>query len=434
MKSRVLVMLPLVVAALGLIGFGGIFASEHRAFRKAVMKWAERDLDARTALAASTLRIPIETGDFRTLHAFGDECTRKGVRVTVFSRRGGIVYDSRVGSVGVRLVRPEVEEAVRVGVGMAMRQSETLQEEFLYCARATGDSIVRLALPSDRVFAPIRRARSVFLLAGFTGGAGVFLIALVTHRQRMHLADLVRERDAQAKLVEEMKRVEAFRRDFIADVSHEIKTPLTGILGAVDLLQEEASLAAAERASLLDLLHQEATRLNGLAGELLALARLEQMQGGALQKKQEAKVAQLVESTVARLVPKAQSKGVVLHCEGAPDVSIECDPGLVEQALANLVENALRHSGAKEVWVSAKATEAQVVFSVEDHGCGIAEEEKERIFERFYRVDAARASDTGGSGLGLAIVRQIARLHGGDAWFEPATPQGAVFRVSLRRA
>ena len=107
------------------------------------------------------------------------------------------------------------------------------------------------------------------------------------------------------------------------------------------------------------------------------------------------------------------------------------DAQLVGQALTNLIVNAIRHSGSKDVVVSAEKAGRKLQLVVEDHGVGIPAEHRARIFERFYRVDAARAAETGGSGLGLAIVRQIARLHGGDVRLETASPAGCRFVLEL---
>jgi len=106
---------------------------------------------------------------------------------------------------------------------------------------------------------------------------------------------------------------------------------------------------------------------------------------------------------------------------------VECDPQLVQQAVSNLIENAIRHSGSKDVIVSLSACGGEARVAVEDHGIGIPPDERERVFERFHRVDAARAAGSGGAGLGLSIVRGIARLHGGEVSLEPASPSGCRF-------
>ena len=434
MKS-VLGFVPCALAAIGLVGFAGVFMSETETFRKSLATWAERDLASRATLAAETLRAPLATGDFRRLRDFGEGCRADGVRLTVFVRPCGVLYDSQNAAGSAPVKRPEVACAFARGEGTALRRSTTLGEEFLYAARAGGDFAVRLAIPASRVFAPLDRARTGFLLAGITGACGILLAFLFWGRLLSRVRKLALERDANEKLLAEMKRVENFRRDFIANVSHEIRTPLTGILGAADLLSDGGdALPSADRSRLLGMLRGEATRLNSLAEEVLALARLERDEASL--DLVDADLADVVRETADRFRDEAGAAGVEIstHLPDEPLLA-KCDASLVEQALANLVRNALLHAKARHVDVSAaKEDSGRVVLSVSDDGAGIAPEHQARLFERFYRVDAARDGATGGSGLGLAIVRQIARLHGGDATVESAPGRGARFSIAIPAA
>ncbi len=189
------------------------------------------------------------------------------------------------------------------------------------------------------------------------------------------------------------------------------------------------------RRTLLGMIRKEAKRLNGLVQSILDLARLER-EGDVLQR-EPTDLPELVGETVESLVPAAKAAGIALTYE-APDrsvsagaMTVRCDAQLVSQALANLIVNAIRHSGSKDIVVSLGGTSKAVRISVEDHGVGIPPEHVAQIFERFHRVDPARAAETGGAGLGLAIVRRIARLHGGDVTYAAAKPQGSVFAIRL---
>ncbi len=396
--------LPPALVAVALAGAVAVFVSETRSFRDAVSSWAARDLAARTELAAANLREPLATGDFRAIHEFGAACSADGVRLTVFSGPGGVVFDS----VDRRL--PE--------------------QESMYATRQCGDFRVRLGLPAERVLAPYRRARLGFLLAAVVGGAGVMLVVLFTVRQRARLRELARERDAQRRLVEEMRKVEAFRRDFIVDVSHEIKTPLTGIIGAVDLLAGGV-LPGDAQAKLLGMIKTDSERLNALAQGILSLARLERGDAGDVLSRTRVDLSSLVDAITERLAPQATMKGVSLVVHATDPCEVECDAQLIESALSNLVMNAIRHSGSDSVWISVSREPDKACVVVEDHGVGIAEEHREKVFERFHRVDGSRSAETGGAGLGLAIVRRIAQLHGGDVTLEPATPSGCRFIFTL---
>lgn len=409
-------LLPPVLVALALAVAVSVFTSETRAFRRAVSGWAARDLDSRTALAAAHLREPLATGDFRAIHAFGASCAEDGVRLTVFSAPGGVVFDS------------------------VARAKD--HEPSIYAEKTCGEFKVRLGLPVARVLAPYRRARLGFLLAAAVGGAGVMLIVLFTLRQRARMRELARERDAQRRLVEELKKVEAFRRDFIADVSHEIKTPLTGILGAIDLLSDGESGARGDhalsggvtdemRGKLLDMIKVNGERLNALAQGILSLARLERGDVGDVLSRTRVDLASLVDEITERLAPQATMKGISFVVHAVDPCEVECDAQLIESAISNLVMNAIRHSGSDYVWISVSREDGKACVTVEDHGVGIPPEHRARVFERFHRVDGSRSAETGGAGLGLAIVRRIAQLHGGDVTLEPAIPSGCRFTLTL---
>lgn len=401
MKLPTFDFLPPLLVAFGLSGAVAVFVSETHSFRGAVFSWAKRDLDARTELAAATLKDAVATGDFRSIHEFGETCSAEGVRLTVLSAPGGIVFDS-------------------VGRG-----AQT--EECLFAVRPCGEFRVRLGLPLSRVLAPYRRARIGFLLAGVVGGVGVLFVLLFTFRQRARLRELARERDAQRRLVEEMRKVESFRRDFIADVSHEIKTPLTGIIGSVDLLTSSDDLPQDARDRLMGMVKSESVRLNDLAQGILSLARLERDAASMSSAFAPTDVSEIVREVAGRLESQAKEKGMEIRVAVPESCVATCDGQLISSALSNLIVNAIRYSGADEVSVSVVRSSGSVSMSVEDHGIGIPAEERERVFDRFYRVDRSRGSDTGGAGLGLAIVRSIARLHGGDVTLESAKPKGCRF-------
>ena len=406
MKLPTLDILPSLFVALGLFGAVAVFVSETHSFRDAVFSWAQRDLESRTELASSTLKEAVETGDFRRIHEFGADCSAKGVRLTVLSAPGGIVFDS-------------------VGKG-------TPQEESIFVTRPCGEFRVRLGLPVSRVLAPYRRAHIGFLLAAIVGGTGVLSVLLFTFRQRARMRELARERDAQRRLVEEMQKVESFRRDFIADVSHEIKTPLTGIIGAVDLLASPDGLPHESHDRLLSMLKGEAERLNTLAQGILSLARLERDMSSGSFNFAPADISEIVREVVERLHLLAEEKGVAVTVEAPESCIAVCDGQLIASAVSNLLLNAIRHSGSDEVSVLVSASGKSVSIAVEDHGVGIPPEDCERVFDRFYRVDRSRDSGTGGTGLGLAIVRGIALLHGGSVMLESIEPSGCRFVLTIQ--
>ena len=367
--------LPAALAALAFVAFAAAFCWELFAYQHKVVEWARGDLQARADLAAAHLEEPLRTQDFRKVREFGDKCKAEGYRLSVFDANGhGRVFDT-------------------------FRNPELDPPQFSADQKCGDEYLVRLWIPVSRVLKPFWRALIGIVLAGLVGMAGVLLFFFVTYRQRVH--------------IRELKRIERFRRDFIADVSHEIRTPLTGILGAVDLLEDGSPLVP--------LIRRESRRLNLLVQSILDLARLERE--GDVLNRVETDLSDLVKETAARYSCQVAAEGPCV---------VSCDPQLVSQALANLIENAFRHSGSKDVRVSLDICGESARIHVEDRGIGIPPEERERIFERFHRLDPARATETGGAGLGLAIVRRIARLHGGDVTVTDARPNGARFTFSIK--
>jgi signal transduction histidine kinase len=227
--------------------------------------------------------------------------------------------------------------------------------------------------------------------------------------------------------------VESFRRDFIADVSHEIKTPLTGIMGSVDLLTSGGNLQPDAKERLLDMLKSESRRLNDLVQGILSLARLERGAAAESVNFTSADITEIVHEVVSRLSLLAKEKGVDIRVDAPEPYVAACDGQLLSNAISNLLMNAILHSGSSEVRVSLSSSGGSISISVEDHGVGIPHEHRDRVFDRFYRVDSSRDSRTGGTGLGLAIVREIARLHGGTVTLEGVEPSGCRFTFKMRQ-
>ena len=363
------------------------------AFRASVLEWAGNDLFSRAKVAVSTLEEPLRTGDFAAVHAFNRQCAADGVRLSIFGKpKGGLVFDSLGGFTDV------------------LRDSD-----YIYSAiEDVGAFEVMLGLPLDRVLAPYRRAKTSLALAALVGIAGMFFVFFALYRQRVRIRELA--------------RTEKFRREFVADVSHEIKTPLTGILGASEMLSEGG--VSESQKPLLSMISKESTRLNALVQQILDLARLERE--GEVLDLAKTDLVDLAREAVESLRPRAEAAGIALSF-AAPDAPCiaKVDARLLSEALLNLVENAIRHSGSPDIAVSVSVSGHRATFVVEDHGIGIPPEHAERVFERFHRVDPARAAETGGAGLGLAIARRIARLHGGDVVLSPVVPSGSRFSLSI---
>jgi len=220
------------------------------------------------------------------------------------------------------------------------------------------------------------------------------------------------------------------RREFVANVSHELRTPLTSIQGYVETLIEDPNPGSATTREFLGIIQKNASRMNRLTEDLLALASVESPDYKLIL--QPARASLLVKDAIDSLGGIVLDSGVKLQSAGAPDALVMADPDAMNQVFGNLIENSLKYAkDGKRVRVGAQLLASEVQFTVQDFGPGIAFEHLERIFERFYRVDKARSRESGGTGLGLAIVKHIVLAHGGRIWAESELGNGASFHFTL---
>ena len=245
-------------------------------------------------------------------------------------------------------------------------------------------------------------------------------------------------RDAGAVVVlndvTRLKRLEAVRRDFVANVSHELKTPVTSIKGFAETLEDGALDDPAAARRFVRIISGQADRLNSIIEDLLALSTLEQSGDSPLLQLEETNLCDVVAVALEVCGPKAETKHIDLveQCPGTLPARVS--PPLLEQAVVNLVDNAIKYSAeGSPVEVSLEDVGDEIVVSVRDRGQGVSREHLPRLFERFYRVDKARSRDMGGTGLGLAIVKHIAQVHGGRVSVESAVGVGSTFRIHLPR-
>jgi two-component system sensor histidine kinase SenX3 len=236
---------------------------------------------------------------------------------------------------------------------------------------------------------------------------------------------------AFAQDVSEIHRVESVRRDFVANVSHELKTPIGALQLLAETVASEEDPAVAR--PLAERLVKEAERLGRIVDDLLDLSLIEIQESP---NREPIPVAVLLAEAVDRMEPAAAAAGIGLRVDNATsEATLRCDRRQVVSALTNLLDNAVKYSeGSSTIDVEARLDGDRIVFEVRDHGIGIPRGDLERIFERFYRVDQARSRETGGTGLGLAIVRHVAHAHGGDVTVSSVEGQGSTFRIGFPRS
>jgi two-component system phosphate regulon sensor histidine kinase PhoR len=233
-----------------------------------------------------------------------------------------------------------------------------------------------------------------------------------------------------------LRKLESVRRDFVANVSHEIKTPITSIKGAVETLLDGAINNPADAQRFLGIVANHLDRLNSIVEDLLTLSRIEQEAEKARIALEEGRIKHILEAAIQGCETKAAAKNISIELTCADDLVARINPPLLEQAVVNLLDNAIRYSEpGTAIHVEAGTSDSETTISVRDHGCGIASEHLPRLFERFYRVDKGRRpAEQGGTGLGLAIVKHIAQAHGGRVSVESAVGKGSVFSVHLPKA
>ncbi len=230
-----------------------------------------------------------------------------------------------------------------------------------------------------------------------------------------------------------LRQLERMRRDFVANVSHELCTPLTAIKGYAEILSDGAVDDRATARRFTGIIENHADRLTHLLGDLLDLSRLEsdKLEVELIP----CELKPLVDTSVGSVSQAAAQKQIDIHCDVLPSVQVICDPKLIEQALINLLDNAVKYTptGGK-VLIGTRPVEGadRLTIYVEDTGIGIPSEDLGRIFERFYRVDKGRSRDLGGTGLGLSIVRHIAEVHGDQVSVQSKLGAGTTFSFELQ--
>ena len=369
--------------------------------------------------------------------------TPEGIRITLIGQSGDVLFDSMESAISDNhLNRPEVVSALEDGSGYAVRTSEANGLDMHYYAlRLDGGMILRVSMFASGINSFIGDALPLMLALSLV----VVVIALImakilTDRLVEPIEKLSSNPDATEMpypelrpFAEQMEKdryvqqhMEMLRREFTANVSHELKTPLTGISGYAEMI--ETGIAKPEDVQdFAGKIRKEALRLLGLVGDIIRLSELD-----IAEKEEDAEqvdILELAEENVERLNPIADSMGVSVTVDGEP-CYVTGSRKRLDELVFNLIDNAVRYNKTDgSVAVSVKNTEANIIFAVADTGIGIPSEARDRVFERFYRVDKSRSKRDGGTGLGLAIVKRVAMLYGAEIRLESEENVGTTVSV-----
>ena len=374
------------------------------------------------------------------------------VRYTLIDHSGAVLFDSEVAEVSAlenHAGRPEVQAAFAAGQGVSTRQSETLDRQTRYFAlRLDDDRVLRVAVDVPNwlgLFLLILPTLAAVCLPVF--GMAAVLSFWLTRRMVQPITHMAQHLDTieadvpyeelipLAHTVQADRQLqadnEAMRREFTANVSHELKTPLTSISGYAELL--ETRMARPEDVPEFGRrIHKEAGRMISLVSDILQLSELD---GQQRQNFEPAPVdlAALVRDTAANMTMNARKAYVTLQYT-APDTPLMVQGGrdLLAELTMNLTDNAIRYNRpGGHVQISCGTADGCPYLQVEDNGIGIPQDAQSRVFERFYRVDKSRSKATGGTGLGLAIVKHIAMLHGAKIDLRSTVGTGTTVRVEF---
>ena len=228
------------------------------------------------------------------------------------------------------------------------------------------------------------------------------------------------------------RQLEQVRRDFVANVSHELKTPVTSIKGFVETLLDDSVQDPEQTRHFLEIIGKHADRLNAIIEDLLSLSRLEEDSNTRKLSFETTNICPALTSAIELSKPKAEQKKISLKLSCHEDIVAPINSMLIEQAVMNLIDNAVKYSpNNSTIDISAETVGNEILIKVSDQGCGIAKKHLGRLFERFYVVDKGRSRKLGGTGLGLSIVKHIAQVHGGRITVESTLQKGSTFTLVL---
>ena len=339
---------------------GVVVFSQSRAFRDSFERMAERDIRLLTEITAERLADALKAGDLSEVRNLATIRQREGVRVTILDASGGVVFDTATERREDHSRRDEFKRSITAGESVVIRRSDTLGVFMLYAARKVGDHVIRLSVPYREVMDPVRRTRLGLGISAVVGLLVAFAVFALMRQLLRRIDALAAERDAQNRKLDEVRRMEQFRREFVENVSHEIKTPLAGVVGAVEMLVD-GRIDEDERRSLLAIAQKESGRMDALVGDILRLAQLEHAATDAVPADfPVCDIGEIVNATADRYQQKADRAGVMMHRSIQEGVTAPADREKIDAAVGNLISNALKYGDGADIEVSVHAVNDHV--------------------------------------------------------------------------
>lgn len=353
------------------------------------------------------------------------------LRLTWIAEDGTVLFDNDANASGLanHLDRPEIQEALTSGEGESIRSSQTLgMDTYYYALRLENGTVLRVSTQAHAVAGVFFKSLPIVAVVALLILAVCIAIGHALSRQIIQPIEKMAEEIDNPTSEPPYKELEPFaekirmqhenlleavkaRQDFTANVSHELKTPLTAISGYAELIENGLTDPESEK-HIAEQIRSNADRLLQLINDTIQLSKLDH--GEADRNSEEIDLYEAASECCRNLAVSAEKSNVLLTCDGRP-AFIRGDEEQIRELIENLVQNGIRYNNAGGyVRVSVRREDGHAVLSVRDNGLGIAREKQGRVFERFYRVDKSRSRSSGGTGLGLAIVKHIAEIHNAD--------------------
>ena len=368
------------------------------------------------------------------------------VRLTWIAEDGTVLFDNDAGASGLanHLDRPEIQEAMTTGEGESIRSSQTLgMDTYYYALRLENGTVLRVSTQAHAIAGVFFRALPIVAAVALLILGICIALGHALSRQIIQPIEKMAEEIDKPTSEPPYKELEPFakkirsqhenlieavkaRQDFTANVSHELKTPLTAISGYAELIENGLADPESEK-HIAQQIRANSDRLLQLINDTIQLSRLDH--GETKSNTEEIDLYGAASECCTNLKVSAEKNNILLTCDGRSAL-IRGDEEQIKELIENLVQNGIRYNNAGGyVRVSVRHEDGHAVLSVRDNGIGIAKEKQSRVFERFYRVDKSRSRDSGGTGLGLALVKHIAEIHNADIEMDSAPGAGTEISV-----
>lgn len=443
MQRKILLSMTAIIAAALILTYVSVIALYYGQLKRST----EEMLSDEVTLIATTVAGHSQAEQVDILTRYSQESDIP--RVTFVAHDGTVLFDSlyEASTLGNHADRPEIRSALESGDGTGIRHSATASEDLLYFARELPDGdVIRVSRPVQSVYSGLLAGLPVLIVVGLV----LFALAFVVARQQSQALvkplaqidldhplrqDIYPEFHPLLERLSEQNHTKELaaqsRREFSANVSHELKTPLTSISGYAELIRDGVAKDE-DVPDFADRIYQESSRLLSLISDIIALSHLDEAEESQqLLAREDVDLLNVAHTVVMRLSPTAHANGIHLELAGERSV-VRGQERLLDEMLSNLVDNAIKYNrpgGSVQVWAGLMMDRAAV--RVSDDGIGIAPEDHERIFERFYRVDKSHSKESGGTGLGLSIVKHVAAVHGAEISLVSGLGEGTSITVSF---